>query len=113
MAVPRYIVKSDNFLAGITAGAYTSWVHIDAGNTGRTTIIRSSKANAGLILCQVVVNTTGTTSPIVVSDSARGTIAVIKAGAIESSKDYFIPVKGNILVDNPGAADITVVYVTP
>lgn len=113
MASPRYIVKSDNFMAGIGAGAYTSWKHIDAGNTGRTIITRSTKVNAGLILCNIVVNTTGATSSTVVSDSINGVIAVIKASVQEKDFHYNIPLKGNLVIDNPGGQDLTVVYVTP
>lgn len=113
MAVPRYIVKSENFFAGIAAGGYTTWVHIDAGSTGRMTFKRSTKANAGFILNRMVLNSTGATSPVVLTDSAVGVIAVIKPGAAEKNFEYNIPLKGNLVVDNPGGADMTVVYVTP
>jgi len=113
MAVPRFAVKSENYLAGIQAGTNTSWVHIDAGNTGRTTIRRSTKTGAVLILCNVVVNTTGATSGTVISDTAVGNIAVIKASVQEKDFHYNISIKGNLQIDNPGGADLTVVYVTP
>lgn len=113
MSSPRYIVKSDNFLGGIAAGAYTTWIHIDAGNTGRTTIKRSTKTNAGLILNRVVVNTAGSSTGTTITDSAVGIVGVIKAAVQEKNFEYNIPLKGNLLIDNPGAADLTVVYVTP
>ena len=113
MSLRRYFIKSDNEWAAIQGGGQTSWVHIDAGNTGRTTIKRSTKTGAALILCNIVVNTTGSSSSSVVTDSGRGVIAVLKASVSEKDFHYNIPLQGDLLIDNAGGADLTVIYVTP
>lgn len=109
----RYITKSDNFWSAAAAGGVTQWVHIDSGNTGRTTIKQSTKSNSGLILCNIVVNTTGSTSNTVITDSKRGVVANIKASVTEKDYHYNIPIQGDLWIDNPGGQDLTVIYITP
>ena len=114
----QYRAKSSNYWDAAQTGALSQWVHIDAGNIGRTTVTPStlapsvtSKAIKPILLQNVVVNTTGATSPIVVSDSAVGVIAVLKPSISEKDYHYNIPIKGNLVIDNPGGADLTVVYI--
>lgn len=109
----RYVTKSDNFWAAAAAGGTTSWAHVDSGNTGRITIRASTKPNSCLILCNVVVNTAGSGTSSILRDSAVGVIAVIKASVSEKDFHYNITLKGDLIIDNGGGADMTVVYITP
>lgn len=108
-----YRVKSDNFWSAAELGACSQWIHIDAGNTGRVTVVPaviSTGAIKPLLLQNVVVNTSGASGATVVSDSGRGVIASLKASVTEKDYHYNIPLRGNLTVDNNGS-DLTVVYI--
>ncbi len=104
-------VKSENFWAGATAGAYTRWVHIDAGSTGRTTI--TPRAGDRVVLCNVVVNTSGASGATVLSGSINGTIANLKASVQEKDYHYQLPLLVNekLRIDNASASDLTVMFI--
>jgi hypothetical protein len=109
-----YRIKSENFWAAAGAGAVNQWLHIDAGFTGRVTLVpaqASTNAIKPIILQNVVVNTSGASGVTTVSDSARGTIATLKASVNEKDYHYNIPLRGSLVVDNTSASDLTVVYI--
>src|SRR5258708_15351031 len=104
-------VKSGNFWEGAAVGAYTRWVHIDAGNTGRTTI--TPRKNNRVVLCNVVINTSGASGTIVLTDSKTGVIASLKASVQEKDYHYQLPLApgANLFIDNASASDITVMFI--
>lgn len=98
-------VKTDNRHLGILTGYEARWVHNDGGRT--TTI--TPRAGEPVVLHRIVVNTTSA-SVIVVRDSINGVIATLKASVAEQPFDYFLKLKGNLIVENSGTSDITIVY---
>ena len=112
-----YRAKSENFWAAAAVGAPNQWVHIDAGNTGITTIVPAQQTLSStvgaikpIILQSVTVNTTGSSTPTTISDSARGVIAVQKAAIQEKDYHYNIPLRGNLVINNGGGSDLTIAY---
>lgn len=104
-----YRVKSENFWAAAAVGAPNQWIHIDSGNTGRTTIV--PVPGKPIILQSVTVNSTSSSSGSSFADSGRGMIAVMKASIQEKDYHYNVPLRGNLVIDNPGGADMTIAYI--
>lgn len=108
-----YRVKSDNYWAAAEIGANNQWIHIDSGNTGRTTITPANVSNGNikpLILQSVTVNNSGSSGTTTVSDSARGVIAALKTSIQEKDYHYSLPLRGSLVIDNASASDLTIVY---
>lgn len=105
----KYRVKSDNFWAAAAVGGVTQWVHVDVGATGRTTI--TAVPGKPLVLCNIVINTSGASGVTTVTDSGRGVIAQLKASVAEKDYHYQIPLVGNLVIDNNSASDMTVAFV--
>lgn len=103
-----YRIKSENYWSGAALGASSQWIHIDAGQTTRVTI--APVTGKPILLQNIVVNTSGASGATVVSDSARGVIASLKASVTEKDYHYNIPLRGNLTIDNNGS-DLTVVYI--
>lgn len=114
-------IKTTNHYQQIGVGFDSQWIHIDAGKTTRTTIFPQSANpntpgdNPGpgsdiVVLIKVIVNTQGSTSPVTLTDSKVGIIANIAAAATPGQYPYNLPLSGNLYIDNPGGADLTVVY---
>lgn len=101
-------IKTTNHYQQISVGFDSQWKHIDASTTGRTTI--TPHPGEIVVLIKIIINTVGTTTPLVLSDSAVGMIASLAAAATPGQYPYNLPIKGNLLIDNGGGADITVVY---
>jgi hypothetical protein len=118
-----YRTKSNNYWTGAAVGGNVQWIHIDAGNTGRTTIVpanvngtstpgnSTSGAIKPLILQTITINNTSSGSGCTFTDSLRGIIANMKAAISEKDYHYYLPLRGSLLIDNPGAADLTITYV--
>lgn len=98
-------VKSDNRHLGVLSGYEARWEHNDGG---RTSTIRP-RAGEVVVLHRIVINTTSATA-ITVRDSTNGVIAVIKASVAESTLNYNLKLKGNLIVENAGTSDLTIVY---
>lgn len=114
-------IKTTNHYQQIGVGFDSQWIHIGAGNTGRTTIVPQSANpntpgdNPGpgsdiVVLIKVVINTPGASSPTILTDSAVGMIASIEAAAGTGQMPYNLPLKGSLYIDNTGGADLTVVF---
>lgn len=114
-------IKTTNHYQQIAVGFDSQWLHIGAGNTGRTTISpqganpNTPGVNPGpgsdiVVLIKVILNTEGTTSPTVLTDSKTGMIASIAAAGGTGQYPYNLPLQGSLYIDNTGGADLTVVY---
>lgn len=105
-------VKSVIEYQGMQVGADSQWLHIDAGNTGITTI-KPRDTGSIVILIKVVINKKGSSTPLILTDSATGVIASLDpTDATAGQYPYNLPCAqgGNLLINNQGGADITVVY---
>jgi hypothetical protein len=104
-------VKSENFWGGAEVGAYTRWIHIDTGQSGRTTIF--PRTGETIILCNVVVNTSGSSGTTIFRDSKTGVIANLKSSIQEKDYHYQLPLKqgANLMIDNNSASDLTVMFI--
>ena len=98
-------VDSTTRSLGILAGVEGQWIHNDGGKT--TTI--TPQAGQNVILSKIVLNTKG--GVVTIRDSAIGVIGVISATAVEGGYDYEIPIKGNLIVENPSTCDITIKFI--
>lgn len=103
--------KSENFWASASVGATTRWIHIDAGNTGRIKI--APRAGNRIVLCNVVVNTSGASGTTILSDSKNGVIASLKASVQEKDYHYQLPVSWNssLYIDNTSGSDLTIMFI--
>ena len=113
-----YRAKSENFWSAAAVGAPNQWVHVDTGNTGIVTIVPAQQTlntTPGdikpIILQSVTVNAAGSSAGTIISDSARGVIAVQKASIQEKDYHYNIPLRGNLVVNNSGGSDLTIAYI--
>lgn len=104
-------VKSENFWAGAGVGAYTRWIHIDTSMVGRVTI--TPRNNEKIVLCNVVVNTSGSSGTTVLTDQKVGIIANLKASVQEKDYHYQLPLAYNskLLIDNNSASDLTIMFI--
>lgn len=104
-------VKSVIEYQGMAVGADSQWLHIDAGNTGTTTI-KPRDTGSVVILIKIMINTAGTSSAMVISDTATGVIANLAAAATAGQYPYNLPcaLGGSLTITNAGGADITVIY---
>lgn len=98
-------LKSDNRHLGILSGYEARWLHLGAGDTATKTV--SPRAGEPVVLHRVVLNTNG--ALVTLRDSATGVIGVIALDAPESTLDYGIKLKGNLIVEN-GGSDLTIVF---
>lgn len=98
-------VKSDNRHLAALVGYEGRWLHSGAAETKTIT----PHGTEPIILHRIVVNTT-TASAIIVRDSAVGVIATLKASVSEGTYVYAVKLKGNLIVENPGGSDITIVF---
>lgn len=108
-----YRVKSENFWAAAAVGAPNQWFHVDAGTSGRITVVPANVSTGAIkpiILQSVTINTSGASGSFIVSDSARGTIASLKASVNEKDYHYNVPLRGNLTVD-PNGSDVTIAYI--
>jgi hypothetical protein len=95
--------KSENRFAGVQTGFYSRWQHV----TGNATI--SPRAGEIVVLHSVNVNTT-TASPVILRDSAVGVIATIAASAVGQTFAYMLPLRGDLIIENPGGSDLTITF---
>jgi hypothetical protein len=106
-------VKSVIKYQGITVGAESQWIHLDAGNTGTVTISPRDTGSI-VILVKIVINTAGSTNAMVVTDTKTGVIANLSAsGGTPGQYPYNLPcaLGGKLTITNAGGADATVVFV--
>lgn len=112
MAV-RYRAKSDNYWAAVGAGAANSWIHIDAGMTGRVTVKPVTDSNGNvtkpIIIQNNVINTSGASGAYVITDSTQGIMAQLKASVAEKDYHYTAAARGSIYLDNNGS-DATFIF---
>ncbi len=103
-------VKSTNEYAAFQSGFDNQWLHVGAGATGRTTIV--PRANEQVTLSKVIMNTAGSVTPLVLTDSINGMIASIAETSSTTHLPYTLACKpgASLYIDNSGAADITVVF---
>ena len=112
-----YRAKSENFWAAAAVGAPNQWIHIDAGTTGRITIVQTNLASTvttnavkPIILQGVTINSSGSSGSFTVTDSGRGIIANLKSSVAEKDYHYNVPLRGNLLLDTNGS-DVTISYI--
>lgn len=98
-------IQSDNRQLGILGGSETRWYNSKVAET--KTI--SPRAGSVVILHRIVVNST-TASAISIRDSGTGTIGTLKASVAENTYRYGVPCRGNLVIDNPGGSDLTIVF---
>lgn len=104
-------VKSTIEWQGIQVGGDSQWIHIGADRTSRV-IISPRDSGSLVILVKVIINTSGSGSATLLTDTATGVIASLAAAATPGQYPYNLPCAdgGSLWIDNAGAADITVVY---
>lgn len=98
-------IKSDNRHLGILSGYEARWRHSAVAET----ITITPRAGEPVVLHQIIINTTSA-SAIIVRDSAVGVVAGIKASIVEQPMAYYLKLKGNLIVENPGGSDLTIVF---
>lgn len=97
-------VKSDNRLLGQVAGNYNRYRHSSAAET----VTIAPAAGEFVVLQRIVIGTT-TASAITVR-SVEGVLLNLKASISEGTYTFNVPVKGNLIVENPGGSDILIVF---
>lgn len=104
-------VKSTNEVASSQLGLDSQWLHIPAGNTGTVTIAPRDTGSV-VVLIKVLINTSGSSSATVISDTKTGVIANLAAAATPGQYPYNLPCAqgGSLTITNAGAADLTVIY---
>jgi hypothetical protein len=97
--------QSTNRHAGLLSGYGTRWQHNDGARTSTIT----PQAGKIVVFHRIIINTTSATA-ITIRDSVNGVIGVLKASVSEGTYVYSLPIKGNLIVENPGTSDITIVF---
>jgi hypothetical protein len=98
-------IKSDNRHLAIASGYETRWRHSGAAET--VTIL--PRSGEFVVLHRIIVNTTSA-STVNVRDSAVGVIGTLKASVAEGTYAYNVRCRGNLIVENPGGSDLTIVF---
>lgn len=96
--------KSDNRLLSIAAGFSSRWDHHTGGTKTYT-----PRTGESVVLHRIIINTTSA-SAIIIRDSAVGVIATIAASTAAGDISYGITCRGNLVIENPGNSDLTVVF---
>lgn len=97
-------VKSDNRLLGQIAGNYNRFKHSAVAET-----VTITPASGEFVVLERILIGTTTASAIVIRDT-NGVILTLKASISEGTYTFNIPVKGNLIVENPGGSDILIVF---
>lgn len=98
-------VKSDNRLLGQVAGNYNRYRHSAVAET----VTIPPAVGEFVVLERIVIGTT-TASAIVVRSSVDGVILSLKASISEGTYTFNLPLKGSLIVENPGGSDLLVVF---
>lgn len=80
-------------------------MHLGAGDTATRTI--TPRTGEPIVLHSVILNTNG--AVVTLRDSAVGVIGVIALDAPEGNLDYFLKIKGNLIIEN-GGSDLTITF---
>lgn len=98
-------VKSDNRLLGQLTGNYNRFRHSGAAET-----ITIPPATGEFVVLERIVIGTTSASAIVVRSAVDGVILTLKASISEGTYTFNLPVRGNLIIENPGGSDLLVVF---
>lgn len=97
-------VKTDNRLLGQLTGNYNRYRHSGVAET-----VTIPPASGEYVVLQRIIIGTTTASAIIVRCS-DGVVLTLKASIAEGTYTFNLPVRGNLIVENPGGSDILIVF---